>query len=149
MIKKVIAAAFKSKGKRKMKKSELIYTMSFDLNWFSHETSKKVVEKAEKNGLIEGDDEVKPTFDLEEVSIPSDFKPDAKRTLADSPVEVLIEEISEKTGKSYQEVISLINRKQEKVANLLSFEVVVLLLAKEVGIDIKKYIDKIEESIFK
>ena len=50
MMRKVIAAAFRSKGKRKMKRSELIYTMSFDLNWFTHEGSKRVVEEAEKGG---------------------------------------------------------------------------------------------------
>ena len=96
MIKKVIAAAFKSKGKKKMKKSELIYTMSFDLNWFSHEDSKKVVEEAEKEGIISGNDEVEPTFNLEDVIISSDFKPDIKEIISRTVVDRIIEEISEK-----------------------------------------------------
>ncbi len=147
MMKKVIAAAFKSKGKKKMKKSELIYTMSFDLNWFSHEASKKVVEEAEKEGLISGNDEVEPTFNLEDVIIPSDFKPDLRELLSRSLADKIIEEIAEKTGKSYQEVVSMINEKQEKMANLLSFEVVALIVAKEFDIDITKYIEEVEKSV--
>jgi len=147
MMKKVIAAAFRSKGKRKMKRSELIYTMSFDLNWFSHEASKRVVEEAEKEGLLVGDDEVEPTFNVDEVSVPADFKPSIRELLSRSVADRLVEEIAEKTGKSYQEVVSIINEKQERLANLLSFEVVALLVAKEFGVDVSKYIDEVEKSV--
>ncbi len=148
MMRKVIAAAFKSKGKKKMKRSELIYTMSFDLNWFSHEDSKKVVEEAEKEGLLEGGEEVKPTFSLEEVIVPSNFKPDIKELLSKSVVDRIINEIAEKTGKTYQEVVSMINEKQERMMNLLSFEVVALIVAKEHDVDISEYIEEVEKSIF-
>ncbi len=63
-------------------------------------------------------------------------------------VEKIIEEIAEKTGKSYQEVVSMINKRQEKLSNLLSFEVVALIVAKELGIDVSKYIEKVEEIVF-
>ncbi len=63
-------------------------------------------------------------------------------------VEEIIEEIAEKTGKSYQEVVSMINKRQEKLSNLLSFEVVALIVAKELGIDVSKYIEKVEEIVF-
>ncbi len=63
-------------------------------------------------------------------------------------IESLIEEIAEKTGKSYQEVVSMINERQEKLSNLLSFEVVALIVAKEVGVDVSKYVEKVEEIVF-
>ncbi len=148
MMKKVIAAAFKSKGKRKMKRSELIYTMSFDLNWFSHETSKKVVEEAEREGLLSSDgDEVEPTFEVAEVDVPASFKPDLRSLLSRPVADRIVEEIAEKTGKSYQEVVSMINERQEKMSNLLSFEVVALVVAKEHGVNIEKYIDEVEKNV--
>lgn len=146
MMKKVIAAAFKSKGKRKMKRSELIYTMSFDLNWFSHESSKKVVEKAEKEGLIRGNDEVEPEFDIEDIEIPSDFKPNLSQLLSRSVADRIIEEISEKTGKSYQEVVSIVNEKQEKLG-LVSFPTAALIVAKERGVDISKFLPDVEKEV--
>jgi len=146
MMKKVIAAAFKSKGKRKMKRSELIYTMSFDLNWFSHESSKKVVEEAEKEGLIEGGDEVKPTFDIDDIEI-SDFKPDLSKLLSRSVTDRIIEEISEKMGKSYQEVVSIVNEKQEKLEGLVSFQTAALIVAKEIGLDISDFLPEVEREI--
>ncbi len=147
MMRKVIAAAFRSKGKRKMKRSELIYTMSFDLNWFTHEGSKKVVEEAEKEGLLTGDDEVSPNFDIDELEIPSDFKPDLSKLLSRTVSDRLVEEIMEKTGKSYQEVVSMINEKQEKLENLISFQTAALIVAKEVGVDITGYIPEVEREV--
>lgn len=147
MMKKVIAAAFKSKGKRKMKRSELIYTMSFDLNWFSHESSKKVVEKAEKEGLIEGNEEIEPKFEIEDIEIPSDFRPNLSHLLSRSVADRIIEEISEKTGKSYQEVVSIVNEKQEKLEGLVSFPTAALIVAKESGVDISKFLPEVEREV--
>ncbi len=143
-MKEIIAAVFRSKGKRRMKRSELIYTMSLDLNWFSHEQSKKVVEEAEKRGLIAGDEEVEPTFDIDSVEIPADFKPRLSRDLA----EAIVERIAEKTGKSFQEVISEINRKQERMGNLLSFEVVALIVAKEHDVEVADLLEEVERKLF-
>ncbi len=122
MMRKVIAAAFKSKGKKKMKRSELIYTMSFDLNWFTHEGSKKVVEEAEKEGLLAGNDEVQPTFDLDEVDL-TDFKPDLSELLSRSVTDRIIEEIAIKLKKDSREIVSMVNRKQEELGGIVSFPV--------------------------
>jgi len=140
----------KSKGKSSMKKSELIYTFSLDLGWFSHDTAKKVVELAKDRGLIqEKDDEIVPTFDLDEIEIPIDFKPDLSKIFASSAFDLIIQEISEKTGKNIGEVIAMINKKQEELGNLLSIEVVALIIAKELGIDISRYIEDVEAEILK
>lgn len=147
MMRKVIAAAFKSKGKRKMKRSELIYTMSFDLNWFTHEGSKKVVEEAEKEGLLEGDDELQPTFDLDDVDL-RNFKPDLSDLLSRSVTDRIIEEIAVKLKKDSREVYSMVNKKQEELGGLVSFPVAALIVAKEAGIDISPYIEEVEREVF-
>lgn len=150
MLKKVIAAAFKSKGKDYMKESELIYTLSLDLGWFSHDVAKKVVELAIEKGIVQKkDDNLVPTFNVNEVEIPIDFKPDLAKIFATSIFDLLIQEIAERTGKSVNEVISIINKRQEELGNLLSVEVVALIVAKEFGIDISEYIQDVENELFK
>ena len=150
MLKKVIASAFKSKGRESMKETELVYTLSLDLGWFPLDTAKKVVELAKEKGLLrEEGDEISPTFNLEDVEIPIDFKPNPERIFATSVFDLLIQEISDKTGMSIGEVIAMINKKQEELGNLLSVEVVALLIAKEHGIDVSDYIDEVEDELFK
>ena len=147
MIKKVIAAAYKSKGKKEMSKSELIHTLSFDLKFFSHDTSKKVVEYAAKNKVVGGKEKIKPLFDLNSVEIQPGFKPDVKKLFSSSLFDKLIGEIAEKVGKNHSEVVAMVNGRQEKFNNLLAAEVVALIIAKEIGIDITKYIDEVEKEV--
>jgi len=138
MLKKTIASAFKSKGKSKMDRSELTYTLSFDLNWFSHETSKEVVKLAEKRGLLKGNDELEPTFNLDEVEIPVDFKPDLEKIKRSDLFDELLEEISAKTGKDKQEIVSEINKMQMKLGNMLDILVVTILYAKQNGVNLSR-----------
>ncbi len=62
--------------------------------------------------------------------------------------EDIVEEIAKRAGKSHQEVFSMISERQERMNNLVSFEVVALIVAKEFGIDVSKYIPIVEEKIF-
>ncbi len=152
MLKETIASAFKFKGKREMDKRELTYTLSFDLKFFSHEMSKKVVELAEKKGVIVVDgNKVKPNFDLEGIEV-FDFKPDVKKIFEEESKGIfdkIVREICEKTKKEFSEVIKEINKKQISLGNILDVEVVALILAAEIGIDIKDYINEVENEIFK
>ncbi|MCS7118800.1 MAG: DUF2240 family protein [Archaeoglobaceae archaeon] len=59
----------------------------------------------------------------------------------------IVGEIAKKTGKSYQEIFSMISEKQERMGNLLSFEIVALIVAKEVGVKISEYISLVEKRI--
>lgn len=144
MLRNVIAAAFKSKGKREVTRSELNYVLSFDLNWFTHEKSKQVVDTALKKGLlIEEDDKLKPSFDVNSIEIPLDFKPELKRLLSSSTLDDIIWEVSQTSGKEVSEITAMINKKQEELGNVLNMEVVALLIAKSFDIDVNKYIDDV------
>jgi hypothetical protein len=59
-------------------------------------------------------------------------------------LDVIIRRISEKTGKSAKEVLAEINRRHSEL-NLLAIEVVALIVAKEMNVDISDLIDKVEE----
>uniref|UniRef100_A0A7J2TIE3 DUF2240 family protein n=1 Tax=Archaeoglobus fulgidus TaxID=2234 RepID=A0A7J2TIE3_ARCFL len=62
--------------------------------------------------------------------------------------ERIVEEIAGKTGKSIQEVFSIISERQEKMENLLSFEVVALIVAKEIGLNISEHLEAVKKKIF-
>jgi hypothetical protein len=147
MLRLTIASAFKSKGKQKMTMSELIYTLSLDLKWFSHEISKKVVERALDMGIITKENgDVVPAFDLNEISVPPNFKPDIRRVLSSSVFDEVVADIGFKTGKTVPEVIAEINQLQEKFNYMLEIEVVALILAKKHGIDIAPYLKRVKKS---
>lgn len=146
MLRNVIAAAFRSKGKKEVTRSELNYVFSFDLNWFTHEKSKQVVDTALKKGLlVEDGDKLKPSFDVDSIEIPLGFKPELKRVLSSSSLDEIIWEISHSSGKEVSEVTAMINKKQEELGNVLNMEVVALLIARSYGIDPNKYIDDVWE----
>lgn len=90
---------------------------------------------------------LEPTFDLKSVEIPVDFKPDIKRIFTFSVFDELVELISEKTGQEKSLVVSMVNKKQDEFKGSLSAEVVALLYAKEIGIDIKPFIPKVRDEI--
>ncbi|WP_457590917.1 DUF2240 family protein, partial [Geoglobus sp.] len=128
MLKETIASAFKAKGKKSMDRKEITYTLSFDLKYFSHETSKKVVEVAEKRGLLRQiNGGLEPAFDVGEVDVSPDFKPDVNRIFQEETVfDEMVETIASFTGKGKPDVIREINRKQLSLGNVLDVEVVAL-----------------------
>jgi len=148
MLRTVIAAAFKSKGRKSMSKSELTYVLSFDLKWFSHDKSRQIVELAIEKGLLTEDgDNLMPAFDIDSVEVPVDFKPDLKKILSTSVFDEIVQEIADRSGKDIGEVVAMINRRQEELGNLLDVEVVALLIAKKYGVDVTKYVDKVWEEV--
>ncbi len=149
MLRKTIASAFRSKGKRRMDRKELTYTLSFDLKFFSHETSKKIVDHAEKKGLIhEVDGTLQPSFDVDEIEIEPDFKPDVNRIFSDGSIfERIVDRIVEETGKDRGSVIAEINQKQLHLGNIMDIEIVALIYAIENEIDMKDFIDEVEREM--
>ncbi len=149
MLRKTIASAFKSKGKKKMDRKELTYTLSFDLKFFSHETSKKVVEHAERRGLLhEVDGFLHPSFELDEEDVEPDFKPDVNRIFSDESVfDRIVDRIVSETGKDRGSVIAEINQKQLQLGNILNIEVVALIYALENGIEVRNFIDEVETEL--
>ena len=126
MIRKAIEQAFKSKGVDSMSKKDLIYTLSFDLNLFSFEEAKKVVEQAEQKGIVK--------------------EQNGELKLNENVFDRIVRAIAEKTGKDVKDVLALINEKHNKLKTL-AIEVVALIVAKEHGIDITEFIDDVEKVV--
>jgi hypothetical protein len=126
MIRKAIEQAFKSKGVDSMSKKDLIYTLSFDLNLFSFEEAKKVVEQAEQKGIVK--------------------EQNGELKLNENVFDRIVRAIAEKTDKDVKDVLALINEKHNKLKTL-AIEVVALIVAKEHGIDITEFIEDVEKVV--
>ena len=144
-----VSAPFKLKGKRKMPVSEFIFTLSLDLKWFSPDQARIVLEKAVKRGLLrQTNDTLEPVFDIESVSVPSDYTPDFRKIVEASPFDILIDRIMAKTGKERREIVAEINRKYEEYGGMLEVSVIALVMAKELGVEISDIIGDICNYVF-
>lgn len=134
-----VSAPFKRKGKDALKESEIVMALSFDLKWFTPEQAKKVVQEAEKTGLLKREgDIIRPAFELSSVEPPQGFKPDEERSLFDR----IIERITAETGMDKRKVIALINKKQDELSKLVEIEVSAILVALEHGVVMDNFIDE-------
>ncbi len=126
---------FLRKGKDALKESEFVLALSIDLNWFTPEQAKNVLNIAEKSGLLKREgDIIHPAFDVSGVNIPSGFKPEPgafdKKTLFD----MVTDRIISGTGIEKRKVIALINKKQEELSKMVVIEVSAILVAIDHGI---------------
>ncbi len=134
-----VSAPFKRKGKDALKESEFVMALSFDLKWFTPDQAKKVVQEAEKAGLIKREGDIlRPSFELSSAEPPQGFKPDEERSLFDR----IIERITVETGMDKRRVIALINKKQDELSKLVEIEVSAILVALENGVAIDSLIDE-------
>lgn len=129
----LVATPFKKRGKKSLKISDFIFALSLDLKWGSPEKVRALLREAETEGVVTMDGEmVSATFDLEAVDVPLGFKPSTEEGILDQGIRL----ITSQTGMSRKEVIVLANEKQDSLKKLVELDAVVLLLAREMGIDV-------------
>lgn len=128
-----MATPFKKRGKKSLKVSDFIFALSLDLKWGPPEKVRALLREAEAEGLVTMDGEmVSAAFDLEAVEVPLGFKPSTEEGILDQGIRLIISQ----TGMSRREVIALANEKQDMLEKLVELDAVVLLLAREMGIDV-------------
>lgn len=130
----LVATPFKKRGKKSLKVSDFIFAISLDLKWGSPDKVRELLQEASEEGLVrvEGD-MVHANFDEEEVSVPLGFKP----TRDEDVLEKALRLISSETGMNRKEVIAMANDRQASLQGLVDLEVVALLVAREMGMDVK------------
>lgn len=97
--------------------------------------------------MLKGDDELEPNFDVDEVEVEPDFKPDVNKIKSSSLLDEIVDYLAANLGMSRQEVIAELNRKQIEFGNVLDLEVVALIYAKERGLKVEEYVDKVWEEV--
>jgi len=131
----LIATPFKKRGKSSLKISDFIFALSLDLKWGPPEKVRALLREAEAEGMVKMEgDMVVAAFDAAAVAVPLGFKPSTEEGILDQAIRL----ITSHTGMSRKEVIALANEKQDALKKLVELDAVVLLIAKEMGIDVSE-----------
>ena len=130
----LVATPFKKRGKKSLKVSDFIFAISLDLKWGPPDKVRALLQEASDEGLVrvEGD-MVHANFGEEEVNVPLGFKPTREEDVLEKALRLIISE----TGMSQKEVIAMANERQDALLRLVDLDVVALLVAREMGIDVK------------
>jgi len=130
----LVATPFKKRGKKSLKISDFIFALSLDLKWGPPEKVRALLREAEAEGMVKMEGEmVNAIFDAEAVEGPLGFKPSSEEGILDQGIRL----ITSQTGMSRKEVIALANEKQDSLKRLVELDAVVLLVAAEMGIDVR------------
>ena len=131
----LVATPFKKRGKSSLKISDFIFALSLDLKWGPPEKVRSLLREAEAEGMVRMDEQmVEALFDPAAVEVPLGFKPSTEEGILDQGIRLIISH----TGMSRKEVIAAANEKQDSLKKLVELDAVVLLLAREMGIDVKE-----------
>jgi hypothetical protein len=131
----LVATPFKKRGKTSLKISDFIFALSLDLKWGPPEKVRALLREAEAEGMVKMEgDMVNAIFDAAAVEVPLGFKPSTEEGILDQGIRL----ITSHTGMSRKEVIALANEKQDSLKKLVELDGVVLLIAREMGIDVSE-----------
>jgi hypothetical protein len=129
----LVATPFKKRGKTSLKISDFIFALSLDLKWGPPEKVRALLREAEAEGMVKMEGEmVNAIFDAAAVDVPLGFKPSTEEGILDQGIRL----ITSHTGLSRKEVIALANEKQDSLKKLVELDAVVLLIAREMNIDV-------------
>ncbi len=145
-LKYTLAFIFQRAGSEEMDEDDFIYGPPADLGWFTSSEAKKLLKLARKEGLVKLDGkQVKIEFDPSSVSIPLGFEP-SKRILEEKKKPLfqrMLDDVVMYSQLNRQEIMSRVNVKQDEMN--IEIEAALLLLARELELDIPKKQEYIED----
>ena len=140
-IERSIAVLYRRKGKEVLTEKEFVFSASMDLRWFSPKDAQKLLDAGLAGGFLKRvDGNLLPTFDFGRIDVPIDYRPDTK-LLKDAAVKrnrdlfsEMVETISRSRSVPKREIVSRVNKKQEKMG--IDIEPAVLRVAFDYGLDV-------------
>lgn len=147
-IRKILLYLRRATGKWEFKESEIINMLSIRSRFFTPDQTKEFINIALEQKCLKYENEVYTiTCSLSTIDLPIDYRPDFS-SLKDqiSEEDIFIEAINyiiENLKMSKKEVLMEINRIKEKNP-LISSQVAVLVLAKTKGLNIDKFLNKMQ-----
>ncbi len=149
-MKRALAFLFQREGEV-IEKEDFIYAQSVDLDWFSSDEARKMIDRTLESGLARmKDEEITANFDYEDIDIPMGFEP-SKDILEKEKRDLfpeLLEDIVKNSDYSKQEMISKANKKQDEMN--IEIKTALLLVSQKEGIEVEgreEYIEKISKEI--
>lgn len=113
--KQVLAFIFKRSGKQTLPASDVYLAISMELQWCSPKQAKIFVKQAvNEELLIQNDHGVSPSFDIDNITIPTGFKPSKECFLTDLSAQSDTSE-DNVISKVYQRLINKKNMTKEEI----------------------------------
>lgn len=130
----LVATPFKKRGKKSLKMSDFVFALSLDLKWGPPDKVRALLQEAADEGLvrIEGD-YVHAAFDENQAEVPVGFRPSKEEDIFEKGIRLIVSA----TGMARKEAISMVNERQDSLQGLVNLDAVTLLVAREMGIDVK------------
>ncbi|MFP4589872.1 MAG: DUF2240 family protein [Halobacteriales archaeon] len=114
-LRRVLAVAFKHRGRRRLEASGFVTALAIDRDWFTPEEVRRLIERGREAGVIEDDgDGYVPAFDLGEVAIPTGYEPPADLLRSQPPFERVLAAL-EAAGHDRRDSVAAINELQERL----------------------------------
>jgi hypothetical protein len=130
----LVATPFKKRAKKRLKMSDFVFALSLDLKWGPPDKVRALLQEAADEGLVRIDgDYVHATFDDDQAEVPVGFRPSKEEDLFERGVRLIVSA----TGMGRKEVISMVNERQDSLQGLVNLDAVALLVAREMGIDVR------------
>ena len=149
-----VAQPFKKLGKDELTVDEFTFSLSLDLEWFSPSDAKLVFQGAVDSGLITvSGGFIKPTFDIKKAKKSVGFKPDVgifESSGAGSNTKSISDKILERAKNkiSKKEFMDLLNKKRDKFGSIVTEDVLAILVAKDLLLEIDDLIDEAYKTFF-
>jgi len=145
-----LAQVFRKKGKSSLAEKEFVFAASLDLRWFTPKEAQKFLEIGLESELLAMDgNKVKPTFDYKTADAPPGYKPTTDLLKSSAQPKglflKLVDVISTDKDIPKKTVISEVNDIQDRMN--IETEVAVLVVARSHDVDIKEYLDEVEEGV--
>ncbi len=140
-----VAAPYRHRGTDRLTESEFVATVAMDLDWFTPDQAKRLVDLATSEGLLERDPgALVPTFDVGTVDPPEEFVPDESVLTRRSTFERLLERITD-AGIDKQEAVAGVNRLQADLG--VTIEAAAVVFARRRGIEVADLTDRAVEEL--
>ncbi|ELY44022.1 MULTISPECIES: DUF2240 family protein [Natronorubrum] len=129
-----VAAPFIQNGTQRLQENEFVVALSLDRDWFSPDQSKRLIDIATQEGLLERvDGALETTFETADVTVPEEFVPDEDLLQERSAFERVLESLVAE-GVEKHEAVGAINTLQQELG--LTIEVAAVVYARREGIDV-------------
>jgi len=132
-LKVAVTVPFRQQGARSLGEGEFVVALSLDREWFSPDQAKRLVDVAVGRGLLATDEgELRPTFAVDEVTIPEEFTPDTDILREQSTFEQLLD-LLVAGGLQKQAAVAETNDTQRRLG--ITIEAAAVLVARRNGVD--------------
>ena len=139
-LRRTVAVPFRSNGRERLAQSEFVVALSLDRDWFSPEQAKRLVDVATTEGLLErAGDDLAPTFDPHEVTVPDGFVPDETVLRERSTFERALAEVVEE-GVEKRDAVASINSLQADLG--VTVEAAAVVYARRQGVAVGDVADR-------